>query len=467
MRATKRVRPGLVGTWLVGMWLGCGTLVSGQTLSFTEYAPPYNDNAYAMTTGPDGAMWFTYTIRNEVGRITTEGAASFFSGPDAESYIAAGPDGALWLSTPNNAIKRMNTSGVITNTYALSGALQAINQTGEGIVAGPDGAMWFTAYSGGNVNKGGICRITTTGTLSMYPLSPTAMGGNPNFIAAGPDGALWFTLNTGNAIGRIDVSGNITLYPVTPPARTAFWSITPGPDGALWFTEPEAQAVGRITTSGSVTQYQLPGALPAPWITAGSDGALWVAPGIGAGNNAPIIRITTSGSVTTFTDTSDPVAGNYSSILTGPDGALWLAGAGMNGFGSSLDAIFRVALTQPNGFFTDEQTLGTLFYLQFQDGNPFGYYGFLQGSAATASAWLYHFDLGYEYVTAGDAAGDLYFYDLVSTHWWYTSSSLFPYVYDFTLNSWLYYFPNTSSPGHYTTNPRYFSNLTTDKIISM
>jgi hypothetical protein len=49
----------------------------------------------------------------------------------------------------------------------------------------------------------------------------------------------------------------------------------------------------------------------------------------------------------------------------------------------------------------------------------------------------------------------------------YTSSTLFPYLYDFTLNNWLYYFPNTTNPGHYTTNPRYFSDLTTGKIISM
>jgi hypothetical protein len=141
------------------------------------------------------------------------------------------------------------------------------------------------------------------------------------------------------------------------------------------------------------------------------------------------------------------------------------------GAANSPQTIF-VALTVSappvaDAFFTGEQPLGTLFYLQFQDGNPFGYYGFLEGSASTPSAWLYHFDLGYEYVTGGDANGDLYFYDLESNHWWYTSSSLFPFLYDFTLNSWIYYFPNTQSPGHYTTNPRYFSNLTTKQIFTM
>jgi len=50
---------------------------------------------------------------------------------------------------------------------------------------------------------------------------------------------------------------------------------------------------------------------------------------------------------------------------------------------------------------------------------------------------------------------------------WYTSSSLFPYLYDFTLNTFIYYFTNTTSPGHYTANPRYFVNLTTQKIFTM
>jgi streptogramin lyase len=169
-------------------------------------------------------------------------------------------------------------------------------------------------------------------------------------------------------------------------------------------------------------------------------------------------RVNTSGVVTEYSIPTSPV--EPEEITTGPDGALWFAEYQGTGIG-------RLAIVQADGFFTGEQELGTLFYLQFQEGNPFGYYGFLQGSAGTASAWLYHVDLGYEYVTAGDANGDLYFYDLASGHWWYTSSSLFPYLYDFTVNSWLYYFPNTKSPGHYSTNPRYFGNLTTQQTLTM
>jgi hypothetical protein len=118
---------------------------------------------------------------------------------------------------------------------------------------------------------------------------------------------------------------------------------------------------------------------------------------------------------------------------------------------------------EPPEFFIGEASLGSgVYYLQFPDGNVFGYYNF------PSFPVLYHYDLGFEsFVDALDGNSGAYLYDFTSSHWWYSSPSLFPYLYDFTLNAWLYYFPNTKSPGHYTTNPRVFSNLTTGKIITM
>ena len=101
-----------------------------------------------------------------------------------------------------------------------------------------------------------------------------------------------------------------------------------------------------------------------------------------------------------------------------------------------------------------------MYYLQFPDGNLFGYYNL------ASFPIFYHYDMGFEgFVDGGNGAAFLY--DFTSGHWWYTNSSLFPYLYDFTLNNWLYYFPATNNPGHYTSNPRYFSDLTTGKIITM
>jgi hypothetical protein len=127
----------------------------------------------------------------------------------------------------------------------------------------------------------------------------------------------------------------------------------------------------------------------------------------------------------------------------------------------TLSANFSAAVTGHPAFFGGEDFLsGTAYYLQFPNGNLFGYYEYLSSSI------LYHFDMGFEaFIASTD--GQIYFYDFASGHWWYSSSSLFPYLYDFTLNTFIYYFPDTKNICHYDTNPRYFSNLTTGKIFTM
>jgi hypothetical protein len=116
-------------------------------------------------------------------------------------------------------------------------------------------------------------------------------------------------------------------------------------------------------------------------------------------------------------------------------------------------------------FFNGEIALQNgVYYLQFPNGTPFGYYSYL-----TEPYWIYHFDMGYEYwFDANDGQNGIYFYDNASTHFFYTSPSFpFPYLYDFTLNTVLYYYPDPNNPGHYTTNPRYFYNVATGQIITM
>ena len=456
---------------------GCMAPLFAQTLSWTEYAvpSPLGSNGAvlgAVIPGPDGAMWFN--DGDWIGRITTTGSVTY---PDSSASILIdyyslvfGSDGAIWFVS-TTSIVRMSTAGVFTNYPLPTGA--GTLSSPIGITPGPDGALWFTAQGGGGAvpnDGGGIGRITTSGSFTEYPFPPGMSGAQQ--ITTGPDGALWFTMGNGGnneAIGRVTTTGSFTSYPFTSitQGNTEITSITTGSDGALWFFVPTTASIGRITTGGDITQFQM---MTFSYFTTGSinmisgpDGALWL-----AGDGAQILRVTTSGQQTVFSNPPDPHTDNLSRIDVGPDGALWMTGIGEGPNGTNAQKIFRIALTQPDAFFTGEQLIANgIYYLQFEDGTPFGYYGFTAGSAATATAWMYHFDLGYEYVTAGDVSGDLYFYDLASSHWWYTSPSLFPYFYDFTLNSWIYYFPNTSSPGHYTTNPRYFSNLATGKIFTM
>lgn len=115
-------------------------------------------------------------------------------------------------------------------------------------------------------------------------------------------------------------------------------------------------------------------------------------------------------------------------------------------------------------FFASAVNIGNGVYtMSFPGANLFGTFAYLASNQI-----IFHFDLGYEgIVVAHDASNGVYMYDMSSGHWWYTNPSTFPYIYDFTLNTWIYYFPNQNVAGHYTTNPRYFANMTTSQIFTM
>ncbi|HZV34430.1 MAG TPA: hypothetical protein VFB72_07610 [Verrucomicrobiae bacterium] len=102
-----------------------------------------------------------------------------------------------------------------------------------------------------------------------------------------------------------------------------------------------------------------------------------------------------------------------------------------------------------------------VYYLSFADGTIFGYYNL----GDFDFPWFYHYDMGYEYFF-DDGNGGAYLYDAASGDFWYTSPQVFPFLYDFTLNAWLYYFPDNQNPGHYTSNPRTFYDFGTSQIIT-
>jgi virginiamycin B lyase len=283
-----------------------GVAEHALAVTFTEFPVPTVDGGpWSITTGPDGALWFTESFANKIGRITTAGVITEFKIPSANSQllggITQGPDGALWFGEEfAGKIGRITTDGVITEFPVPAPS---------GITTGPDGALWFTELG----DK--IGRITTAGVITEFKI-PTTLS-FPQAITTGPDDALWFTENAANKLGRITTAGVITEFPMPTPGFRDLRSITAGPDGALWFTETNA-AIGRITTAGVITEFPIPtkGSV-IQYITTGPDGALWFTDTFAN----KIGRITTAGAITEF---PLPKAGSGpTGITTGPDGALW------------------------------------------------------------------------------------------------------------------------------------------------
>ena len=127
----------------------------------------------------------------------------------------------------------------------------------------------------------------------------------------------------------------------------------------------------------------------------------------------------------------------------------------------------NVVLTAPpSTFFTGQVALSQgVYYLAFPaNGNIFGYYSYLSDPR-----YIYHFDLGFEYVfDANDGNSGVYLYDFKSKDFFYTSTGFpFPYLYDFSMHTTLYYYPDPNNAGHYNTDGvRYFYDFATGKMIT-
>lgn len=95
-------------------------------------------------------------------------------------------------------------------------------------------------------------------------------------------------------------------------------------------------------------------------------------------------------------------------------------------------------------------------------GNLFGFF-----TPAFLPHYLYHFDLGFEYLfETNDGSNGVYLYDFASQGFFYTSPTFpFPYLYDFSRQAVLYYYPDPNDPGHYTSNPRTFYDFNAGQII--
>ena len=350
--------------------------------------------------------------------------------------------GALYLTSSlelGNTILKAGASGV--NIFNNGGSLithgyNVCSDNGSGFLNGPGDQINTDPLLGPLQNNGG-----PTFTHALLPGSPAIDAGDPNFTPPpfydqrGPD-----FLRVRN--GRIDVGAFEVQVGATPtptatatftPTATATFTPTPTPAASFTATPtptftPTAAPTATYTPTPTPTFTPTPTATHTPTPTA---------------THTP-----TATPTATRTPTPTPTASHTATPTP------------------TATATFTPTPTPTHPpFFSGEVFLGNgVYYLQFPNGTPFGYYSYL-----TDPRWTYHFDMGYEYwFDANDGHSGIYFYDLMSTHFFYTSPSFpFPYLYDFSLNTVLYYFPDPNRPGHYTTNPRYFYNFATGQIITM
>ena len=252
---------------------------------------PSTSQPVALTSGPDGALWYGAQTRGRdparLGRVAAEGVteAQLPAGEDFVDGVVTGPDHALWF-TADDRIGRV-VPGAAPKFFKVKGARFL-----DRIVAGPDGALWFTDLerpvlgrittagvsqifrmpiktasatsastssqqapterSGSRRSKGVVGRITSSGRIRIY-----RVGGVPGAITAGSDGGMWFTDTFG--LKRIGHGGEITEIelPERGDEFTSQEGIASGPDGAIWFTQTVEDLKSKAA-SGAVGRLDLP-----------------------------------------------------------------------------------------------------------------------------------------------------------------------------------------------------------------
>ncbi|MGZ3667027.1 MAG: Vgb family protein [Ktedonobacterales bacterium] len=239
--------------------------------------------------------------------------------------LAAGPDGNIWFTEPQQSkVVRMAPSGQ-TSEYAIPGTAP------YQISAGPGGSLWFIDAGGPRLG-----RITPQGTTTFYSLPESRLSGISGF-AAGSDGNLWYI--DGQHVGRVTPAGTTTIFrfPADFPAVEGIPTpLIAGPDGNLWALDLTPGTLWRITPRGLTTRVDISVRAGACCLAAGPDHNVWV---IGR-EEATVV----SASGETLHEFVLPSANTPVSMTSGPDDAMWFSEAVREGDGPEQVRIGRLAL---------------------------------------------------------------------------------------------------------------------------
>ena len=64
----------------------------------------------------------------------------------------------------------------------------------------------------------------------------------------------------------------------------------------------------------------------------------------------------------------------------------------------------------------------------------------------TTFPWIFHLQHEFVFVFFRETENDFFLFDLSTMDWWFTSETLYPNVFNFNRNSWIFYFAETAGP---------------------
>ncbi len=488
--------------------LGTGSLILGADGNL--YGTTYNGGiGYGVSSGPIGPGTPPSTPPSVVPGNAVTGCGTFYRLTPSGEYtllyaftgggdgavpgmLVQGIDGNFYGTTSKGGaasrgtLFRITPAGVLTTLYTFT---DVVFPSGP-LVQGSDGSLYgATASFGGDY--GTVFRYTPAGEFVIVHRFNGTDGNSPSALVIGRDGNLYGTTRF-PTLAQPDGSRYFgTAFRLTPGGELTFLhGFTNGPEGDIPNSLVQAGdgnfygacsaggpagynygTVFRMTPEGQVTLVHAfaagsEGVYPYQLIL-GNDGDLYGATmnSISATQTASlatVFRMGLDGTVTTLYGTTSSVGVSVGALVQERAGNLFGTNSlGIYGKGS----VFEWKVVSHPKFFARQMPVGSdVFYLGLTDLSYFGFYTFLSDPN-----YLYHYDMGFEYLfDAKDGNDGVYLYDFASGGFFYTSRTFpFPYMYDFNLKTFVYYFPDPNTPGRYNTNGvRYFYQFDTGTIIS-
>ena len=282
-----------------------------KLLNLAEFGLESHGRPHHLTTGPDGRLFWLEGFQPAIQSMTATGARHTLPGPPDWRLLAMSKDSKdnLWLVSSRGLtcfgmgqITAARMNGLIGGKVFGFPFTKAPNL----VAAGSDGAMWmsrsdgairfeFNARAGSlaetpyfyvhkamtancmvvpNREGSGICyaapdmpaifvllrRERSLVTLNLPP------GSRLQRIVQGLDNRMWFTLAGTGAIGEIRADGkDCRIHPLARPGEPRLdpFGIVAVRDGSICFSLKDDNSIGRMTPEGVVTVFRLaPGTRP-------------------------------------------------------------------------------------------------------------------------------------------------------------------------------------------------------------
>ena len=251
---------------------------------------------------------------------------------DRITAVAVAPDGSVWVAggADREALTVSRYDGTSWTAYGGPAGVEFWAQAGNlDLAIDDDGVVWASSAVG-------LLRLDES-WAEWEHFRITGEGPHENQISALgilPGETIWAGTNAGIAIGEDDQWSTIQQYGGLSGDITA---ITFGPDGSTWvgsangLTRYRGEEEARYTTAEG---------LPSNMVTSiavGNDDVVWV------GTDAGLARLDETGWTT-------PVQAAITALAPGPDGQIWVGGAGdpnLALLGSDAFTVYTVAAVVP------------------------------------------------------------------------------------------------------------------------